>query len=98
MKVIWSPLAELRTAEAFEYIAQDRPQAASQWLDRLLELVSTLAEFPERGRVVPELAREDIREVILPPYRVIYRRDSKQVIILTVRHSRREFDTGEIPP
>lgn len=98
MKVVWSPLAELRTAEAFEYIAQDRPQAAAQWLDRLLESVSTLAEFPERGRVVPELAREDIREVILPPYRVLYRRDSKQVIILTVRHSRRELDAREIPP
>jgi plasmid stabilization system protein ParE len=67
-------------------------------IDRLLELVSTLAEFPERGRVVPELAREDILEVILPPYRIIYRRDSKQVIILAVRHSRREFDAREIPP
>jgi plasmid stabilization system protein ParE len=98
VKIVWSPLAELRATEAFEYIAEDHPQAAAQWLGRLLESVSTLAELPEQGRVVPELARADIRELILPPYRVIYRRDSKQVIILTVRHSRRKFDASELPP
>jgi plasmid stabilization system protein ParE len=96
VKIIWSSLAELRTAEAFEFIAQDHPVAAAQWLERLLKAVDTLAELPDRGRVVPELARQDIRELILPPYRVIYRRDSKRVLILTVRHSSRKFDAGEL--
>lgn len=97
MKVIWSPLAELRTAEAFEFIAQAHPLAATQWLDRLLHAVGSLAELPDRGRVVPELARPDIREVVLPPYRVIYRREAKRITVLTVRHSRRKLDTTEIP-
>lgn len=30
MKVVWSPLAELRALEAVEYIAQDRPRMASR--------------------------------------------------------------------
>lgn len=96
MKVVWSALAEHRTAEAFAYIANDRPSAAVRWLDRLLAAVATLSEFPDRGRAVPELQRLDIRELIVAPYRVMYRRDAKRVVVLTVRHGRRQFDVDEV--
>jgi len=96
VKVVWSPLAERRTAEAFAYVASDRPSAAVRWLDRLLDAVATLAEFPDRGRAVPELQRPDIRELIVAPYRVMYRRDAKRVVVLTVRHGRRQFDADEV--
>jgi toxin ParE1/3/4 len=96
VKVVWSALAEKRTAEAYTYIASDRPTAAARWLDRLIASVGMLAEFPDRGRVVPELQRSDIREIIVAPYRVAYRRDPKRVIVLTVRHGRRQFDADEV--
>lgn len=96
MRVAWSALAEERTAEAFAYIAADRPSAAARWLGRVLASVEALAEFPDRGRTIPELGRPDLRELIVRPYRVMYRREPKRIVILTIRHSRRAFDEEEV--
>jgi plasmid stabilization system protein ParE len=85
-------LAEQQAAEAFAYIQADRPTAAVRWLDRLLDAVATLAEFPDGGRAIPEVGRPELRELIVRPYRVVYRRDAKQVFILSIRHGRRTFD------
>lgn len=84
MKVEWSPLALERVREIADYLALDKPNAAVRWVDELFETVERLAEFPESGRIVPEVGVRRIREVIFGTYRVIYSvRDS--VNILTVR-------------
>jgi len=70
------------------FIAGDRPGAARAWFDALHRRVGDLGRFPRRGRVVPELAREEYRELIIAPFRVVYRVDSKRVVILAVRHGR----------
>lgn len=98
MKVIWSPLAERRAIEAFDAIAKDRPQAAAKWLRELLARVGTLDRFAKRGRVVPEIGRSTHRQILHHPYRIVYRVDAKQVVVLTIRHSRRDWDLGEVVP
>lgn len=96
MRIVWAPLAERRVQEALQRIAEERLTAAAQrWLERLLASVEQLATFPQRGRMVPEVNRPEIREVIVAPYRVVYRREPKRVIVLTVRHVRRAFEVGE---
>jgi plasmid stabilization system protein ParE len=57
-------------------------------VEGILASVRRLRRFPESGRMLPERPRNDLREVIHGPYRVIYRLDPEQVVILTVRHSR----------
>ena len=47
-----------------------------------------LERFPKSGRVVPEVRREVIREVIHDDFRIIYRIDPERIAVLTVRHSR----------
>jgi toxin ParE1/3/4 len=74
VKVEWSPLADEQVDDAVAYISGDTPTAALQWLERLLDRAMSLATFPDSGRVVPELGRQDIREIIVSPYRVMYRR------------------------
>ncbi|MHB1313037.1 MAG: type II toxin-antitoxin system RelE/ParE family toxin [Gemmatimonadaceae bacterium] len=96
MKVIWSPLAETRALEAVDYIAQERPQAAAAWLEELLDRVATLDRFAKRGRVVAEIGHEAYRELLHAPYRLIYRVEPTQVVILTLRHSRRDWDDSEV--
>lgn len=96
MRAVWSALAEERASEAFAYIAADRPSAATKWLRRVLASVEALAEFPDRGRAVPELGRPDIREVIVQPYRILYRREPKRIVVMTIRHGRRAFDVDEV--
>ena len=78
------------------FIARDRPQPALEWLERLLEAGDSLAELPERGRVVPEAARADIRELVVGPYRIIYRCDPDVVTITMIRHVRRYTDEEDV--
>ncbi|MDP2183409.1 MAG: type II toxin-antitoxin system RelE/ParE family toxin [Actinomycetota bacterium] len=98
MKVAWSPLADEQVDDAVVYISGDSPTAALQWLERLLDRVKSLATFPDSGRMVPELGRQGIREIIVSPYRVMYRRKDDLVEIAAVRHEAREFDEKDIAP
>jgi plasmid stabilization system protein ParE len=97
VKVVWSPLAERRAVEAVDAIAVDRPQAAAAWLEELLARVGALDRFAKRGRVVPEIGKPNYRQVFHYPYRIIYRVDATQVVILTIRHGRRAWDPAEVP-
>jgi plasmid stabilization system protein ParE len=62
--------------EAIAFVARDRPDTATIWLERILDAGESLAELPDRGRIVPEVSRDDVRELIISPYRLIYRHDS----------------------
>jgi plasmid stabilization system protein ParE len=73
MRVTWSRRAIRRVVEYAEYIALDKPGAAERWLEGAFEAVEPLSDFPWSGRVVPELGREDIRELLCGAYRMIYR-------------------------
>lgn len=92
MNVAWTALAEDQAADAFACIAAERPSAALKWFERLVESVGSLSLMPDLGRMVPEADRETIREILVQPYRVVYRRDGDMVLILTVQHERRDLD------
>ena len=95
MKVEWSPLALDRVSAIARYIAEDNPGAAERWVNELFDSVARLADFPESGRVVPEVGVRRIREVIFGAYRVIYSVKDK-VEILTVRRGSQRLDVREI--
>lgn len=96
MKVEWSPLAITRVREEAEFIALDKPGAARAWAGSIFAAAEQLAEFPRSGRMVPEIRREDLREILQGGYRIVYRITGDTVSILTVRHSRRLLDRSEI--
>ncbi len=68
----------------------------ANWLRELLAPVGTLDRFAKRGRVVPEIGKPTHRQILHHPYRIVYRVDAKQVVVLTIRHSRRDWDSSEI--
>ena len=86
MRIAWTDLALDRVEETALHIAADDPEAAMCWTDELFAAAERLAEFPESGRLVPELPGRGVREFIYGAYRVFYRVE-KAVIILTVRHA-----------
>ena len=96
MRLVWSLLADRQVDEALAYIADDDVAAAQRWLEELLERVGALRRFPESGRVVPELGREEIRELLVGSYRVIYRRSEGFIEIAVVGHQARHFDEDEL--
>lgn len=96
MRLVWSLLADRQVDEAIADIAADDVAAARRWLEELLERIATLRHFPDSGRVVPELERDQIRELLVGSYRVIYRRSEGLIEIAVVRHQARQFDEDEL--
>ncbi|HFD13475.1 MAG TPA: type II toxin-antitoxin system RelE/ParE family toxin, partial [Crenotrichaceae bacterium] len=71
------------------------PSAAKDNLGKIKTRVSALYSFPQRGRIVPELKEHGIlqyRELIVPPWRVIYRISGQSVYVLSVIDSRRNVE------
>ncbi|MBW1911323.1 MAG: type II toxin-antitoxin system RelE/ParE family toxin [Deltaproteobacteria bacterium] len=96
MRIIWSPLAVDRASEIADYIAQDKPSAAEKWIDTVFFRVEQLKSSPEIGRIVPEINDSQFRELIYGNYRIIYRIETKQISILTIRHGRQILPINEI--
>ena len=96
MRVVWTELAFAQLDEAIAFIAIDSPQTADRWLDMILEAAGQLSEFPDSGRVVPEAAREDVRELIFSPYRLVYLRDSDAVYVTMVLHERQHVEPEDV--
>nr|MBL0731305.1 type II toxin-antitoxin system RelE/ParE family toxin [Desulfobacterales bacterium] len=92
----WSPLAIDRASEIADYIAQDKPSAAEKWIDTVFSKVEQLKSSPEIGRIVPEINDSQFRELIYGNYRIIYRIETKQISILTIRHGRQILPINEI--
>ena len=96
MRIIWSPLAVDRASEIADYIAQDKPSAAEKWIDTVFSKVTQLKSSPEIGRIVPEINDSQFRELMYGNYRIIYRIETKQISILTIRHGRQILPINEI--
>ena len=60
----------------------------------LWRLGRSLNEFAERGRIVPELRDDSIREIFVYSYRLVYRIEDDQISILALIHGRRDFQTA----
>jgi toxin ParE1/3/4 len=91
-QVRWTPQAADDLDAIAEFIARDSPHFAGLFAADILQTVGQLADFPESGRIVPEVGDRSIREIILGSYRIIYRRRSDVVEILTVHHGARLLD------
>lgn len=86
-EVRWTEQAIENLASIKAFISQDSPAYALAVVGRLFHSVGQLARFPDSGRVVPEHGRPEIRELVRPPYRIVYRRRPELVEILLVFRS-----------
>lgn len=96
MAVIWAVRARDDLADIFRFIARDNRKAAERWIGRLMERAELCATMPLGGRVVPELARDDIREVFERSYRIVYRVAGADIRVLTVFEGHRRLRLGDI--
>ena len=96
MKIRWSQEALYRLIEIEEYISKDNADRAIQFVDQLIEHAELLSGKPHMGRIVPELANPDIRELVFKKYRIIYRLKEKRIEILTVFEGHRLMRIDEI--
>jgi len=71
------------------YAEQDVPEVGDRLVVEVFQKVEALADFPDMGRVVPEFDQPFLRELIHPPFRIVYRRDPSRVRIVRVWRSER---------
>jgi plasmid stabilization system protein ParE len=79
------------------YIAEDDPRAARRWIEHLRQRAHQAAATPKAGRRVPEVDRDDIREVLLRSYRIVYRVVRDGIEVLTVFEGHRLFPRDTVP-
>jgi len=94
-QVYWSKTAESDLIAIILFIRNTSPQAAANVFVNIKDKTSDLVLFPERGRIVPELLAQGIghyRELIISPWRVIYRFSGDAVYVLSVLDSRRNVE------
>jgi plasmid stabilization system protein ParE len=71
------------------YAEQQIPAGGDKLLREIVSQVERLGAFPESGRVVPEFGLANLRELIFPPFRIIYRLDESKVRVVRVWRSER---------
>lgn len=93
--VEWSKTAESDLIAIIQFIYNASPQAARNAFASIKDKTADLVIFPERGRIVPELLAHGIghyRELVIPPWRVIYRFSGNTVYVLAVIDSHRNVE------
>jgi addiction module RelE/StbE family toxin len=94
-KVEWAAVAESDLKQIIDYMAADNPGNALHLFKKIRQKASSLYVFPERGRIVPELQGQGIhiyRELIVAPWRIIYRISDGTVFVLSVINSRQNIE------
>ena len=88
VEVIWQPQALENISDIADFISKESINYARIQIERFFERATILETFPLSGRIVPELGTEQLPELIIGSYRMIYYVVSDQrVEILTVHHS-----------
>ncbi len=94
--IIWAASAAEDLREVIAWLLErDAAGAARSLLANVDEEIRRLEQFPESGRVVPELGRENItqyREVVIDSWRALYTVTAENIIILAFIDSRRNID------
>jgi toxin ParE1/3/4 len=90
-EITWTEpaLEDVRAIVAF--VGRDSPGYAQRLADRIMQAPESLAAFPRLGGMVPEFEQDDIREVIVRPYRVIYQLREDKVFVVAVIHGSRDL-------
>jgi toxin ParE1/3/4 len=93
--VLWTRVARRDLEEIIDFIAADRPTAARRLFERIEKRALALGSLPDLGRVVPELwclRIEAYRELVLRPYRLVYRVEAERVLVMGPFDGRRDLE------
>ena len=77
------------------YAEQGAQQLGERTLRRMLDSIRLLEDSPDLGRIVPEFGQSSLRELIRPPFRIVYRREAQGVSIVRIWRSERLLEIPE---
>jgi len=96
--VKWTDHANSQLRHVHDYIAQDSPLYAKRVSEALVKKTIGLDELPRKGKKVPEMNVDAVRELSLYSYRILYEIKSDALIeVLAIIHKRQHLESENIP-
>jgi toxin ParE1/3/4 len=89
VQIEWTERSLEDLNEIHDYIARDSKSYANLFIKKIYNTVQKLKEFPNMGKIIPEINIASVREIIFQNYRIIYRILNDFVEIITVFHGSR---------
>jgi addiction module RelE/StbE family toxin len=83
-------VTDLEDIQAY-YNCESVPDVGNRLISEIIKQIERLADHPLSGRIVPEFRVEHLREIIHPPFRIVYRYDKKRVRIVRIWRSERHL-------
>lgn len=93
-RIAWTDSAWLELESAASFIARDSPRYAAALVAEARSASRSLKKSPRRGRIVPEVAGENVRELFVKSYRLIYELEENRVVILAFIHGARQLSSN----
>lgn len=90
LRIAQSALEDLQAIQKY-YEEQEVPHIGDDFVAAILEHCEMLQIHPDAGRIVPELNMDHIRELIHAPFRVVYLRQAKEIVLIRVWRSERQL-------
>lgn len=91
MKILWTEPAITDLENIKLYIARDSERYASIFVEKIIRSAENIEFFPSIGRIIPEVDDPKLRELLIHPYRLIYKNSDDVVEILAIIHQARDF-------
>lgn len=90
ISIIFAESAILDLEEIRDYYCEQQvPEFGERFLQEIITLIESLPTHPNRGRIVPEFNQPLLRELIHPPFRIVYRRHHLKISIVRIWRSER---------
>lgn len=94
LRITPSALADLKAIQEY-YKEQDVRHIGDEFVAAILTHCEILQTHPDAGRIVPEFSLNHIRELIHVPFRIVYLRQSEEVVLIRVWRSERQLELPE---
>ncbi len=91
-QLIWSDSASDDLESTAAYISRDSSAYAASFVNRVLDAAKSVQHMPESGGIVPEFDRQELREVLVGNYRVVYLLSISAVAIVAIIHGARKIE------
>ena len=94
-KVLWTETAKADLNEIIDYIASDSVDNALKQYENIKPSCLTIIDFPEQGRMIPELENQNImkyREIVLPPWLIMYKKEKNIIYVMSIIDGRRNIE------